>query len=400
MLDPVVKEPRAPFPYFGGKRNAAQDVWDTLGDVGHYVEPFCGSCAILLARPRTHRGTVETVNDADGMLVNAWRSMRDDPDGVAKVCADPVMEIELHARLAFVKERMTPDFTAWMEGGPDHHDTRLAGYWIYATCASIGTCWNDDGPWRVVGGKLVKTREIWGGGRGIARELPHLSTAGSGLLGSCRTFLADGASCARESAFRRNRARTTALGRRGAGHQPGGPCARAECNRIAGGVFADGWGRGTGNGASVPICGRLRPGCLESESVAGTGGGWWRRKASSTQDSRRRESSSTRLIRCRRTSTRKGRMFLRMCGNGARAHQRTQRSFCAGSPTTTTICWRWGGGRFAEGPVEAGTGRCRRERGSDCGFPRRASGRNRFSIFRAVWGWRMPTRKHRNDEEI
>ncbi|EIC70395.1 adenine-specific DNA methyltransferase [Mycobacteroides abscessus M94] len=42
----------APFPYFGGKRRAAPKIWDALGDVGGYVEPFAGSAAVLLARPR------------------------------------------------------------------------------------------------------------------------------------------------------------------------------------------------------------------------------------------------------------------------------------------------------------------------------------------------------------
>ena len=57
---------RAPFPYFGGKRRAASLVWEAIGNVDHYVEPFCGSAAVLLARP--HEGRCETVNDADGMV--------------------------------------------------------------------------------------------------------------------------------------------------------------------------------------------------------------------------------------------------------------------------------------------------------------------------------------------
>ena len=167
------REPRAPFPYFGGKRNAAQIVWDAFGDVGHYVEPFCGSCAMLLSRPKMHTRRCETVNDADGMICNVWRALRDKPDETAAICADPVMEIELHARIAYVKERMTRDFVAWLEGNPDHCDAKIAAYWIYATCASIGECWADDGPWRVVDGKLVNTRKlphIGGMGRGINRK--------------------------------------------------------------------------------------------------------------------------------------------------------------------------------------------------------------------------------------
>ena len=167
MIAECVKEPRAPFPYFGGKRNAAPIVWGLFGDVDHYVEPFCGSCAMLLARPQNHRRKIETVNDADGMLVNVWRAIRNAPEVVAKECAIPVMEIELHARLAKVKSQITPDFVSWMEGDEKHFDAKLAADWLYCTCASIGSCMNDDGPWRVVDRHLVNTR-----------GLPHLGDMG------------------------------------------------------------------------------------------------------------------------------------------------------------------------------------------------------------------------------
>ena len=74
----------APFPYFGGKRRAAPAVWDALGDVGGYVEPFAGSAAVLLARPATKGRRVETLNDADGWLVNVWRSIQLNPAAVAQ----------------------------------------------------------------------------------------------------------------------------------------------------------------------------------------------------------------------------------------------------------------------------------------------------------------------------
>ena len=55
---------RAPFYYFGGKSRAASQVWEALGNPDHYIEPFCGSAAVLLARPNKDR--LETINDADG----------------------------------------------------------------------------------------------------------------------------------------------------------------------------------------------------------------------------------------------------------------------------------------------------------------------------------------------
>jgi len=61
----------APFPYWGGKALVAPVIWQHLGDVRHYLEPFAGSLAVLLGRP--HRPRVETVNDLDGHLVNVYR---------------------------------------------------------------------------------------------------------------------------------------------------------------------------------------------------------------------------------------------------------------------------------------------------------------------------------------
>ena len=69
----------APFPYFGGKRRAAPIIWQALGDPSGYVEPFAGSVAVLLARPPFKGRRTETLNDADGWLVNTWRAIQLDP---------------------------------------------------------------------------------------------------------------------------------------------------------------------------------------------------------------------------------------------------------------------------------------------------------------------------------
>ena len=58
----------APFPWFGGKRRVAAEVWAAFGaDVPNYIEPFAGSLAVLLARPGG-AGKIETVNDRDRYL--------------------------------------------------------------------------------------------------------------------------------------------------------------------------------------------------------------------------------------------------------------------------------------------------------------------------------------------
>ena len=43
-----MSNPKAPFPWFGGKSRVAHIVWDRFGNVPNYVEPFFGSGAVLL----------------------------------------------------------------------------------------------------------------------------------------------------------------------------------------------------------------------------------------------------------------------------------------------------------------------------------------------------------------
>lgn len=85
---------RAPFPYFGSKYDVADVVWEHLGDVANYVEPFAGSLACLLARPRP--GKVETANDYSGLVVNFWRAVQADPVSVARFADEPIHEASLH----------------------------------------------------------------------------------------------------------------------------------------------------------------------------------------------------------------------------------------------------------------------------------------------------------------
>ena len=170
----------APFPYFGGKRRAAPLIWRALGDPAGYVEPFAGSAAVLLARTLTGR-RVETLNDADGWLVNAWRAIQLAPNAVADHAYGPVTEIDYHARLAWLQERRSTELVAWLEGDPEAHDAKAAGWWLYVLACGIGDPFGP-GPWRVVDGKLRDTRKVDGNaGRGVNRKLPHLGNAGRGV---------------------------------------------------------------------------------------------------------------------------------------------------------------------------------------------------------------------------
>ena len=87
---------RAPFPYFGGKRDVASLIWARLGRVRQYIEPFCGSAAILLTAPEP--ASLEVVNDMNGFIANFWRAVKNQPDQVAIEADYPVSHIDLGGR--------------------------------------------------------------------------------------------------------------------------------------------------------------------------------------------------------------------------------------------------------------------------------------------------------------
>lgn len=69
LAEPAMKV-RAIAPWFGGKRTMAPAIVEELGKHTQYFEPFCGSMAVLFAKPVTR---YETVNDLHGDLTNlAW----------------------------------------------------------------------------------------------------------------------------------------------------------------------------------------------------------------------------------------------------------------------------------------------------------------------------------------
>lgn len=128
---------KAPFPYFGGKSSVGDVVWRHFGNPKMYVEPFCGSAAILLARPGEPPFRNEIINDYDGNVANFWRAMKYDPDGVADVADWPVNHIDLMARKRYVlkeydsmREKLIAD--------PEYCDPKIAGYWAWILSNAIG----------------------------------------------------------------------------------------------------------------------------------------------------------------------------------------------------------------------------------------------------------------------
>jgi DNA adenine methylase len=63
-----------PLKWHGGKRYLAARILDLMPPHLHYVEPFAGGLAVLLAKDP--EGVSEVVNDLDGQLTNFWRVIR------------------------------------------------------------------------------------------------------------------------------------------------------------------------------------------------------------------------------------------------------------------------------------------------------------------------------------
>ena len=172
---------KSPFPYWGGKRKVAAEIWKRFGVVDNYVEPFFGSGAVLLGCP--HPAHTETVNDADGLLSNFWRALRDDPAAVASFADWPVNENDLHARHAWLVGQKD-SLQARLEGDPEFYDAKIAGWWVWGMACWIGSGFcSGQGPWRRVQDEsgnwiLSDDAEL---GKGAWRKLVHVGDEGQGV---------------------------------------------------------------------------------------------------------------------------------------------------------------------------------------------------------------------------
>ena len=182
--DGRVNYKKTPFPWFGGKSQAAPLVWQLLGDCPHYVEPFFGGGAVLLNRPHpcNRKYYSETVNDLDGLVVNAWRAMQFHPEETARHASWPVTEFDKNARqIRVLQWRKEKDYER-LAGTHDYCDPLIAGWWLWGTCVQIGA-FDGNAPWTAdpVTGRIRKWKDIAGDGPGVRRNLPHISTDGRGV---------------------------------------------------------------------------------------------------------------------------------------------------------------------------------------------------------------------------
>ena len=168
----------SPFPYFGGKRAVAAGVWRRFGAPAQYIEPFCGSAAVLLACPRP--AALEVVCDGSGFIANFWRSVKHQPGAVAQWADYPVSHIDLGARHGWLMAQRERIGGAMQD--PDWPgDAKVAGWWLWGQCCWIGSGWCD---WF---GKIPHASDAGMGVQAIG-QIPHAGNAGRGtdaLLTSC-----------------------------------------------------------------------------------------------------------------------------------------------------------------------------------------------------------------------
>jgi DNA adenine methylase len=129
---------RAPFPYFGGKRTIAETVWSRLGKPKQYIEPFCGSAAILLSAAEP--ASLEVVNDWNGFIANFWRATKHQPAAVAQAADYPVSHIDLGARHRWLMEQRDR-LGAELQDADWPGDAKVAGWWLWGQCCWIGSGW-------------------------------------------------------------------------------------------------------------------------------------------------------------------------------------------------------------------------------------------------------------------
>ena len=121
------------FPYPGGKSRAAPIVWAALRSCNSYIEPFCGSAAVFLARPKRLR--FETLNDASGFVVNFLRAVAAESVVLAGCTQLPRSEIELISAGRWLN---TLNLAEKLKTDRNYYDLQAAGVWAWYLSCSIG----------------------------------------------------------------------------------------------------------------------------------------------------------------------------------------------------------------------------------------------------------------------
>src|SRR6267378_4005945 len=91
----TVGRTKPPFGYYGAKQRIATRIIDSLPPHNCWVEAFCGSAAITLAKPPV---PIEVINDLDDEVVNVFEQLRTNSDALCKaVTLTPYAFDEFHS---------------------------------------------------------------------------------------------------------------------------------------------------------------------------------------------------------------------------------------------------------------------------------------------------------------
>jgi DNA adenine methylase len=74
----------SPFAYYGAKQRLSSKIIQLLPPHNAWVEAFCGSAALTLAKAPA---PIEVINDLNGHIVNLFRQLRDNSDALCKAVA-------------------------------------------------------------------------------------------------------------------------------------------------------------------------------------------------------------------------------------------------------------------------------------------------------------------------
>lgn len=75
---------KSPFGYYGAKLKIARQIVQDLPPHNAWVEGFCGSAAVTLAK---RPAAIEVINDADGEIVNFFRQLRHNSEALCRAIA-------------------------------------------------------------------------------------------------------------------------------------------------------------------------------------------------------------------------------------------------------------------------------------------------------------------------
>lgn len=133
-------------PWFGSKRTMAPLIVRELGEHSSYFEPFCGSMAVLLAKPKSRQ---ETVNDLHGDLTN-----------LARVVSREALAIDLYSQLsrAIVSDGLLSDAAAILREPHDDDEpdvTRAFWYFVQSWMMRNGVAGTNIGQPRGIGTQLA-----------------------------------------------------------------------------------------------------------------------------------------------------------------------------------------------------------------------------------------------------